>query len=66
MELSSLDELIKHNGPIPEHLALSIFRDLVSAACALYDKNITHRDIKAQNILMKGNVAKLADFGFAK
>lgn len=47
-------------------MALSIFRDIVDAACTLYDKNITHRDIKAQNILMKGNSAKLADFGFAK
>jgi serine/threonine-protein kinase ULK3 len=32
----------------------------------LYDHNITHRDIKAQNILIKGSTAKLADFGFAK
>jgi serine/threonine protein kinase len=38
----------------------------VAAACLLYDKNITHRDIKAQNILIKGQTAKLADFGFAK
>lgn len=39
---------------------------MVNAACLLYDKNITHRDIKAQNILIKGQTAKLADFGFAK
>lgn len=38
----------------------------MAAACVLYDKNITHRDIKAQNILLQDNRAKLADFGFAK
>ena len=38
----------------------------MDAACVLYDKNITHRDIKAQNILLQGGRAKLADFGFAK
>ncbi len=38
----------------------------MNAACVLYDRNITHRDIKAQNILVKNGVFKLADFGFAK
>ncbi len=32
----------------------------------MYDLNITHRDIKAQNILLQAGRAKLADFGFAK
>ena len=45
---------------------MKYFRDIVNAACVLYDYNITHRDIKAQNILIKDGVAKLADFGFAK
>ena len=51
---------------MPEKDALKYFRDIVNAACVLYDYNITHRDIKAQNILIKDGVAKLADFGFAK
>jgi serine/threonine protein kinase len=29
-------------------------------------KNIIHRDIKPANILLNNNVAKIADFGFAK
>jgi 5'-AMP-activated protein kinase catalytic alpha subunit/serine/threonine-protein kinase ULK/ATG1/calcium-dependent protein kinase len=64
--LSNLEELIKTKGPIIERYALPIFRDVVAAACLLYDRDITHRDIKAQNILIRNGVAKLADFGFAK
>jgi serine/threonine protein kinase len=63
---SNLEELIKTKGPILEKHALPIFRDVVAAACLLYDRDITHRDIKAQNILIRNGVAKLADFGFAK
>jgi serine/threonine protein kinase len=66
LEFSNLEELIKLQGPLPEQQALIVFRDIVNAACLLYDHNITHRDIKAQNILVQGNRAKLADFGFAK
>jgi serine/threonine protein kinase len=63
---SNLEEYIKTRGALPEAQALPIFRDIANAACLLYDHNITHRDIKAQNILIKGSTAKLADFGFAK
>lgn len=53
-------------GALPEKKSLPILKDIVSAACLLYDLNITHRDIKAQNILLQKGRAKLADFGFAK
>jgi serine/threonine protein kinase len=41
------------NGNLSEKKALPIFKDIVEAACLLYDLNITHRDIKAQNILLQ-------------
>ena len=53
-------------GNLIERQSLSILKDIVNAACLLYDLNITHRDIKAQNILLHNGRAKLADFGFAK
>lgn len=53
-------------GYVSEKAALPILRDIVDAACLLYDLNITHRDIKTQNILLQNGRAKLADFGFAK
>lgn len=53
-------------GYVSEKAAIPILRDIVDAACLLYDLNVTHRDIKAQNILLQNGRAKLADFGFAK
>ena len=32
----------------------------------LTDKNYIHRDIKPPNALVKNNIVKVADFGFAK
>lgn len=31
----------------------------------MVNKNYIHRDIKPENALMKDNIAKVADFGFA-
>ena len=51
-----------------EEELISIMRQLTSALLFLKEKlNITHRDIKPQNILIfAGDVYKLADFGEAK
>ncbi len=62
----NLEDYVKMRGCLSEKQALPILRDIVDAACLLYDLNITHRDIKAQNILLQNGRAKLADFGFAK
>jgi serine/threonine-protein kinase ULK/ATG1 len=43
-----------------------MIKGIVSAASFLYDRNIIHRDIKPQNILISKGVPKMADFGFAK
>ncbi|KAF7260023.1 hypothetical protein EG68_02752 [Paragonimus skrjabini miyazakii] len=59
------DHLMKH-GRMDEKQARSIFRQLFSAVEYCHQKNIVHRDLKAENLLLDGqNNLKLADFGFA-
>lgn len=49
----SLLELISKNGKLNQVQALSIGRDIASALNYVLKKNIIHRDIKAENILLK-------------
>ena len=63
-ELSLLDYLKKYY-PLSEGLMKKIARGLLSAVVYLHEKNIVHRDIKLQNILMRDETVKLIDFGFS-
>jgi len=42
------------------------FHEILDALEYLFKKDILHRDIKPQNILISNNSIKLSDFGFAK
>jgi serine/threonine protein kinase len=33
---------------------------------SIHEKKIAHRDLKCENILIKGNDLKVSDFGFSK
>ena len=51
---------------IPEKISSKIFYRMVSVIKYLHENNITHCDIKPENILMcKNFVPKLNDFGFS-
>ncbi|KAK4144693.1 uncharacterized protein C8A04DRAFT_27631 [Dichotomopilus funicola] len=64
-----LGRLIADNGPLSESATKTMTRELLDAVGYLHDMNITHRDIKPDNILVSSLepfVVKLTDFGLSK
>lgn len=60
-----LFERINRNGPLSEREGALIFHQILSALIYLRQNNISHRDVKPENILFhKNGKAKLIDFGF--
>ncbi|KAK1651216.1 hypothetical protein QYE76_069021 [Lolium multiflorum] len=61
--------LLRHKR-VPEAVAKHFIRQLACGLQMLREKNVVHRDLKPQNILLVANSAtsilKIADFGFAK
>lgn len=71
MELGGYSSLHAHlktkNGrKLDEEEAKSLFRQIVEGIDYLHKKNVAHRDIKLENILLdEGNTIKIIDFGFS-
>ena len=61
----SLLDYLKENYPLAEPIMRRIGNQLLSALQYLHEKNIVHRDIKLQNILMLDQDVKIIDFGFS-
>ncbi|GAU88561.1 hypothetical protein RvY_01242 [Ramazzottius varieornatus] len=68
-EYASKGEIFDHiatYGRIPENAARRIFWQILAAVEYCHQKNIVHRDLKAENLLLDANMnIKLADFGFS-
>jgi len=63
-ENGELFDLVYHGEALDEKVCRTFFRQIVNGLEALHNKNIAHRDIKPQNILMTKNFeCKLADIG---
>lgn len=61
------DHLMKKRTGYTEDKARSVIYDLLCAIKSLHDRNIVHRDIKLDNILVaKDGSVKVCDFGFSQ
>jgi len=70
MEATALGDLLDHiqsHGYFPEIDAKRIFQQIISAVDYLHERDLAHRDLKCENVLMFGEGKfKLTDFGFAR
>ena len=63
----SLNDIVKANGPLPEHLALCYIRQIAETLRYVHENHRLHLDIKPGNILIDHNGnAILIDFGSSK
>lgn len=62
-----LFQKVKNEGRISESDAKIYFRQIVYGLAQIHCRNILHRDIKLDNILIDNNyVVKICDFGVSK
>jgi serine/threonine protein kinase len=70
VEGESLRDMIKRQGPLPLAAAVEITRQVCAALDEAHGRNIVHRDIKPDNIIVnttpKGLRVKVLDFGIAR
>jgi Tol biopolymer transport system component len=57
---------VRRTGPLPIDEALRILRQVSEALAYAHASGLIHRDIKADNVLLAGHDAFLADFGIAR
>jgi serine kinase len=66
-ENGDLLDFVKKHGVVMEHNAKEWFRQMASGLQYLHNKQIAHRDLKCENVLLSRRYnVKLADFGFAR
>jgi serine/threonine protein kinase len=64
----SLEERLERSGPLPPQEVIRIGMQIASGLAAAHARDLIHRDIKPDNILLEtpGDRVKLTDFGLAR
>jgi serine/threonine protein kinase len=63
----TVQQTIQRDGPLPEHRALEIAKQVARGLRSAHEQNLIHRDIKPANIMLtSAGVAKICDFGLAR
>ncbi|KAG7537991.1 Protein kinase domain [Arabidopsis suecica] len=63
----SIHDLIKNSGgKLPEPVIRSYTRQILKGLMYLHDQGIVHCDLKSQNVMIGGEIAKIVDLGCAK
>lgn len=58
---------IKNKGALPEHSSCRFFTQLCEAIQYLHNRDVAHRDLKCENLLLDTYLnLKVCDFGFSK
>ncbi|MBI2864445.1 MAG: Stk1 family PASTA domain-containing Ser/Thr kinase [Chloroflexi bacterium] len=67
VEGANLKEVIQKEGPLPASRVVNVAGQICAGLQAAHSRNIIHRDVKPQNVLVtaEGQV-KIADFGIAR
>lgn len=65
-DASLMDIIIDRTRKPPKLTVIHIIQQVISAIGYLHNRGIVHRDIKPQNIMLKGDIIKLTDFGTAR
>lgn len=67
IDCGSLAKLLRTIGTFPVHVTANLLRQTLDGLSYLHEKNVIHRDIKSDNLLIcSEGIVKLADFGTAK
>jgi eukaryotic-like serine/threonine-protein kinase len=64
---STLDDLVKQQGPLPPEQAIAKILDVIAGLEAAHELGLIHRDVKPSNCFLEADGrVKVGDFGLAK